>query len=490
MSHGEATRAAGRLPMEAWCTVIGLVALCSAGAILECVQLASLRNPVVWGHLRDGAWILANRSVPRTGIYSQAASSPWHDFSWGYDAMAAVMYKCIGLRAVPALAATFRVLVTAALFLLAYRRRLAGAIILAGIGLYTVSGIGPASTGVSVVLLALELLLLLEWRAEPGSRVKYGLPALFLIWANTDIGFVYGMTALAVFTASEFARQIAGGQNRNIARDAAVVFAICLIVSGITPYGYASYPAFWQMETSAANLNIPGYGAMGFRQALDYVVLLLGMSAFLALGLRRSRDVFLIAVLCGSAALAFRSQRENWLLVVSSVAVIGSMLSKSDEPESACLMRRLRRRWPVIAALTLATVGLAFFLLIPRDPNALKSKVAEVFPVKACDYIRNERLPQPLFNAYEWGAFVTWYLPEYPVAIDGRRGLYPEELESGYFKVMKADVPYQSLPAMKDARTMLLQKSNVLGGGLRNVSWFTVAYEDDVALVLLQNAKE
>ena len=55
---------------------------------------------------------------------------------------------------------------------------------------------------------------------------------------------------------------------------------------------------------------------------------------------------------------------------------------------------------------------------------------------------------------------------------------------------MKADVPYQTLPAMKDARTILLPKSSVLGGGLRNVSWFTVSYEDDVALVLLQRAKE
>ena len=495
MSHGDSTRAGGRLSIEGWCATAGLVTLLSAGTVVEAVRIGSLRNPAVWGHLRDGMWILENRRVPRTGIFSQAVNLSWHDFSWGYDTVAAITYRIFGLRAVPALAMGFRVLVAAALFLLAFRAgRLLGAIAVAAIGLYAVSGIGPASTGASVVLFAVELLLLGEWRAAPESRVKYGLPLLFLVWANLDIGFVYGMAALALFVASEFVSEIAGKREvtpleKKIVRDATVMFAVCLVVSGITPYGYASYPAFWQMEISAANANIPGYSAMGFRQPLDYVVLLLGMAAFLALGLRRSRDVFLLATLCGSAALAFHSQRENWLLVVSAVAAIGSMLADTGYA-AASVLRPHGRRLLTVTAISLAIAGAAFFVLIPRDPKVLMGRIAQTFPVKACEYIRNERLPQPLFNAYEWGAFVMWYLPEYPVAIDGRRGLYPEELESGYFKVMKADVPYQTLPAMKDARTILLPKSNVLGGGLRNVSWFTVAYEDDVALVLVQHAKE
>jgi hypothetical protein len=214
------------------------------------------------------------------------------------------------------------------------------------------------------------------------------------------------------------------------------------------------------------------------------------MSAFLALGLKRSSDAFLLSALCGSAALAFHAQRENWLLVVSAVAVIGSMCYYAHDNAATNVLRSYGRRVLTVTAISLVIAGLAFLVLISPDPKVLMGRIAQKFPVKACDYIRNERLPEPLFNAYEWGAFVSWYLPEYPVAIDGRRGLYPEELESRYFKVMKADVPYQTLPAMKDARTILLQKYNVLGGGLRTVSWFTVAYEDDVALVLLQGAKE
>jgi hypothetical protein len=497
VSDRDSTRAADRLPTRDWCVPVGLVVLFTVGAMVESVRLASLQNAAVWGHLRDGMWILQNRTVPRSGIFSRAANLPWRDFSWGYDAIVAATYKITGLRAVPLLAMGFRVIVTAVSFLLADRRRgkFLWAAGLAGLGLYTMAGLGPTSAGVSAILLGIELLLLLEWRKGRDSGVMFVLPVLFLIWANLDIGFVYGMMVFALFVMNRFALQyastgeIAAGE-RKLARNAVVLFAGCLIVSGITPYGFASYPAFWQMATSTANLSIPGYGAMGFRQTLDYAVLLLGMGAFLAMGLKRSRDIFLVVSLCGSTALLFHSQRENWLLIVTSIAVIGEMVPNTGHAGESKAVWAFSQRPSVIAGFTLVTTGLLFFVLVPRDPKVLIGRVAETLPVKACDFIRTERLPQPLFNAYEWGAFLTWYLPEYPVAIDGRRGLYPEELESGYFKVMKVDLPYQSLPAMRDAQTMLLEKSNVVAGGLKDVPGFRVAYEDELAIVLLHSTRE
>ena len=63
-------------------------------------------------------------------------------------------------------------------------------------------------------------------------------------------------------------------------------------------------------------------------------------------------------------------------------------------------------------------------------------KIDQVYPVKACDYIRNNGLPQPLFNAYSWGSFLTWYLPQYPVAVDSRVELYGNRLLESYFSVV------------------------------------------------------
>jgi len=142
------------------------------------------------------------------------------------------------------------------------------------------------------------------------------------------------------------------------------------------------------------------------------------------------------------------------------------------------------------AGVTIAVVFLAFALWVPRERDVLMTRIAENYPVRACDYIRQHQLPAPLFNPYGWGSFLTWYLPEYPVAIDGRRGLYPDEEEINYFKVMLAEVPYQSLPPMKLARTLLLDKEGVMGEALRGLPGFHVAYEDRISIVLLRGEKE
>jgi hypothetical protein len=85
-----------------------------------------------------------------------------------------------------------------------------------------------------------------------------------------------------------------------------------------------------------------------------------------------------------------------------------------------------------------------------------------------------------------WGSFLTWYLPEYPVAIDFRRGLYLEEEEIAYFQVMNAELPYQSLPSLERAGTLLLEKGTVMAEALASMPGFHVAYQDDISVVLVR----
>jgi hypothetical protein len=132
-------------------------------------------------------------------------------------------------------------------------------------------------------------------------------------------------------------------------------------------------------------------------------------------------------------------------------------------------------------------VFLVFAMRIPHEQRVLLARIADNFPVRACEAIRQHQLPAPLFNSLRWGSFLIWYLPEYPAAIDGRRGLYPEEEEVNYFKVMKGEGPYQSLPSMKRARTLLLDRQSVMSEALRGVPGFQVAYEDSISIVLLQD---
>src|SRR5262249_8633289 len=150
------------------------------------------------------------------------------------------------------------------------------------------------------------------------------------------------------------------------------------------------------------------YHAMGFRQPRDYVLMLLAMSAFLVLGAARSRDLFSIALLGGCAALAFFAQREGWLLVLASVAVIGRAILRTKETHGAELLENWNWQHLALAGACSALVFSFFAIRVPSNQDVLLAKTAEKLPVRAADFLRQHPQPAPLFNPYQWGGFLSW----------------------------------------------------------------------------------
>lgn len=454
-----------------------LALLFTAAAVLEAGRLTSLSSlsaADIWWHLRTGTWILQNHAFPHSGLFSQSAQVGWISPSWLFDLKVAIWYRWLGLRAIPILLMGSKVALAVVTFLLAggLRGKFWFAAALSAVAQCVLGALQTSPTYGSILFLAVELVWLNESR-RGNIRFLYWLPALFLIWANVDMQFIYGLAALLFFVAASVWQDRALSASR-----AAVVLGASAIVTLITPYSYHLYYVFFSDLTSAANQNFPNFHAMGFHQPQDYVLLLLTMSAFLALGLRRSRDAFQIALLIGCALLSFYERRETWLVVLASVCVLGDACAKPRSEE------RPRARHVLVAAALSIIVFVVASARISRDPQALVAKAGQSYPVAACNYIRDRGLPQPLFNTYEWGGFLTWYLPDYPVAIDTRPALYAEDFVTQYYQVMNANVPFTAYSAMTEARTLLLPRDSLMGEALSGLPRFKVAYSDAVAVVL------
>jgi hypothetical protein len=496
----DSTTNAAALPGESVPRMIALVLLLVMAAILECRELSSLSDPEIWGHLRAGTWMLENHAWPRSALFSQVTDTPWRDFSWGYDLLVALAYRAADLRALPALLALLRIGLAVITFLLAGGwRNFWPAVVLSAVSQCVLFAIGPTAVFVSLSFFGIELLLLYQVRRSGNSRPLYLLPFLCLLWVNLDIGVVYGMTSFLLFVVVVFVegwgrRSNPGWLDRPsphvLSKSVCLAFCLSLLASCINPYVWHPHVSFFLIEFSPVNRNLPGYTAMVFRQPQDYLLMLLGMAAFLALGLTRSRDLFQILLLTGSAAVAFFARRESWMLVLMSVAVIGRAMlrRRTADDDIAAYLWRWQRLAPYGIALALAFA--IFALRVPKDQSVLLSRVAQTFPVRAADFLRQHPQSTPLFNTYLWGEFLNWYLPEYPAAIDARRGLYTENAELDYFKAMNAEIPYRFYPPMNNARTLLLAKADTMGEAFRGVSGFRVIYEDEIAIVYAHEGKE
>jgi hypothetical protein len=76
-----------------------------------------------------------------------------------------------------------------------------------------------------------------------------------------------------------------------------------------------------------------------------------------------------------------------------------------------------------------------------------------------------------------------WYMPDYPVAIDGRNDLYGDEMDRLFFNSQNANTSYATDPYLNEAGVVLLDSRLPLAKILSIDSRFQLLYHDDTATV-------
>jgi len=109
-----------------------------------------------------------------------------------------------------------------------------------------------------------------------------------------------------------------------------------------------------------------------------------------------------------------------------------------------------------------------------------------VYPVNALNFVRQNSFPGPLYNHLDWGGFLIWYLPQYPVSIDGRNDLYGDEMDLRTFNSAQGET-YTADPYLNEAGLVVLPKKLPLTILLTIDSRFRVVYEDQLTVVFARN---
>jgi hypothetical protein len=115
-------------------------------------------------------------------------------------------------------------------------------------------------------------------------------------------------------------------------------------------------------------------------------------------------------------------------------------------------------------------------------PAANQEVFRQNMPVDAVAYIRDNSPPGRLFNSYNWGGYLLWELPEYPVFIDGRTDLYNDEVIDQWLQVVRAEPGWQQTLDRWGVRLILLEPGMPVVAHLRSAGWRSL-YEDQQAVV-------
>ena len=479
-----------------WLQLLTLAGLLITVGVIACNLKFSVLDLDIWWHLKVGDWIVQHHALPHTGLFSwTAADRPWVAYSWGYELLMSRAYDWFGLLGV----GVYGTLLTlgVAYFIYWMVRRLSGRFWLACmLAVITCSAflfnLMPRPVFFSMMLFCVTLTLVLEAHRTGRVQPLYWLPLIFLLWANLHIQFIYGLFVVGLLLAVNVAQRLASRLGWDPAwlvppnlpaATLGAIFAACVVATCIGPNSYHLYQVIFQYSQAKVPYRmIRELQPINFRAGSHYVQLLLMAFAFFAVGRARKIDVFKLLLLSIAGAVAFRTMRDAWFICVPAAACIADSLTDENQRTPAENWREKLAVAAVVAVSLVAFAGSTDF-----NRRGLDRAISGFLPVNAANYLRQNPAPGPLYNTLDWGGFLIWYMPDYPVAIDGRTDLYGDELDEQFFTTANGAPTYIDDAYLNQAGVVILQKTNNLVSVLQADSRFQLVYQDRLAAVFVRS---
>jgi hypothetical protein len=466
------------------------------GALLVGCVFLSVRqfevDPDVWWHIKNGEMLLRTHLFPVSDPFSfTVAGQPWMACEWLGDVLFAFVERIGGLRGLDALLLVLAAAIIVGLYLLAtLRSGSSKAGVLAAAALLPLATISftlrPQMLGFFFLILTLVALEL--FRRGKHAFIWF-LPVLFFLWVNTHgsfpIGlgtiFVYWMSGLVSFRLGHLEAR-AWSPSERIQLSA--VFLGCLAALALTPYGtrLAAYPFEVASKLPLGVASVQEWRAMPFHEPVGkyFLVLLLGF-IIAQVAFDFTWRIEELALFLFGTMMACLHLRFVLIFVPFCVPVLAVMFARWMTPYD-----KSKDRYVLNSAL----IALVIFGVLRFFPTKgyLEQRIAENFPVRAVEYIRQNAIPDPMFNTYDFGGYLIWSRwPEHKVFVDGRadpyeRGgvladyLYIRHTEPGALAVLRA----------YGIRSCLLERNEALAFVLAvSPDWKTV-YADELSIVLVR----
>lgn len=446
----------------------------------------------IWWHLKVGDWIVEHFAVPHTGILSRVAQDrPWVAYSWGYEVLLSRAYAQFGLLGI----GVFGVALTIGVAFFAYwmPRRLSGhfwlSCSLAALvcSAFLFNGM-PRPVFLSEMLYCVTLTLILEAQRSGRLQRLYWLPLLVLIWANLHIQFIYGLFVVGLFVGITLIQCAIGSfgiwpdflfRPRLPLKPLLLIFFLCILATVMGPNSYHLYlVVLAYTKAKFAYSVIMELQPLSFRGFSNFVELFLAAAGFYAVGWKKKLDPWKISLLVIASAVAFRTTRDAWFICFSAAACIAYATAvKTSEVRT-----KHSTEFPLGALALIATL---FFVapFVNFDTRILDRAISHNYPVDAVNFLRRTPLRGPLYNNLNWGGFLMWYMPQLPVAVDGRNDLYGDDLDKIFYYSQSGFPSYKTDPYLDEAGVVIIESQLPLAKLLSIDPRFKLIYHDDIATV-------
>ncbi len=420
--------------------------------VIVVADITRQADPDLWGHVRFGQDVLAQRHLIFYDRYSYSAPAHlWLNHEWLTEVLMGAIYNAFGtiglnLMKFACTAATIFFLALAMEETGSAARIQFAILIAASVPLATQIQFRPQIFTFALMSSLLAILSRYNYRGR--APVWLAIPIMAL-WANLHGGFIMGLAALGTFTAVVFAQDLVGGRGMRRAMWLSAITAASAIATLATPYGAGTWQAvIHALENPHTRTAIVDWLSMP--QSLLYhwrqhhvggvACKLLAIVMFVALGVSfiqtpRGGDLALVcvaALMIAAAMLAVRNLPLALIATVTPLARHTALVLEARRERLGLPAAQAKDRSPTINQLMVAVA--AFELLILTGLFSKKMEANDPYPAGAIAYMKAHRLSGNILADFQWGEYVIWHMPAASrVFIDGRYDtVYPPKVIDDY----------------------------------------------------------
>ena len=453
-------------------------------------------DPDMWWHIKLGQTILATHHWPTVDPYSFTVhGQPWIAFEWLGDVLIGAVARIGGVRGLDALLIVLSAAVMLALYAFAtIRSRNSKAGFLAAGALFFLAN-PPFSMRSQMLgyLFLVVTLIVLELFRQGNRRLIWLLPPLMLAWVNTHGSFIIGLGVILIYLVCGLKEFHLGGIEAKswTAKERVrleLVFLLCLAVLPVTPYGtrLAVFPFQVASSLPVSMAHIQEWQPMPFTLVGGKMFLAMVLGFFiLQMALNLTWRLEEVTLFLGGAAMACLHVRFILLFVPFFAPLLATVAARWLPHYD-----RARDKY-VVNAVLMAGVIAAMMHYFPSR-TFLDEKVAENFPTKAVEYMRQHPVPGPTFNNYGFGGYLIWsFGTEHKVFIDGRSEVYEEAgVLADYFHIMEVRPGALTLLGNYGIQSCLIERETPLATVLSNLpDWQKVYWDNTTVLFVRRKAQ-
>lgn len=459
----------GALGFDVFATRVLYVVTFGLGAV--CTAQADL-----WWLLRAGRDIWRTGHVPLADHYSYTADGRyWPNHEWLWEAVAYALHHVGGM---PLLAAWTGAVVAGTAWVMRHNSRAEGYVVPLVLGLAL-----PLMSVVWTIRPQVTSMLLFAVTMRLVARERYlWIPPLFLLWANLHAQVGMGGVLLAAVLV--VALVDLGRSATATARKRTLLLASSTVAGAVATLATPLGPKLWgyvlDARGRAAQDGIAEWTAT-FHSATGAAILFPVLLVTVVLGVRRrgrlatwSERVPAIAALA-TAPLAILAVRNIPFFLVAAVPLLMTLLEfRTTQPVGTV------RRWrAALCAFVLATAAVTALVWVVQPAKLAWRPVPSgmATALRAC--------PGPLYNRYDDGAALLWFVPDVKVFSDNRFDPYPSSVIDASMVLAPGD--YRRTFDRFGIRCALLHRRSALAAAVLRDGW-TPTYDDGTSVVLVPPA--